>query len=195
MKSLIVCVAGILFFSQQSVAKNKDRWAGLLPVETITLGQPSPRPTVQEVEQLILRLSSKVSKGRAHSLADSLVRWSPLPLLSAAIFMQESGFQDTHVMVVGLDREGHHLTTVYKDMGIAQINAATALEFKCNVDKLIQHNLEEAVRCHSKVLAAKLVLCNHLGEEAASCYNSMNEKPRKEYWSRIKYLMNKGKIK
>lgn len=151
--------------------------------------------TVKTIAASISRLAPK-QKSRATEIATLLMKFSPDPVLSVAIIMQESGFRDVHVMESGLDVTTHEYRSVYKDMGITQINAGTALDFRCDVDKLIQHDLVEAIKCHSRVLSAKLALCRGLGNDIVSrgsCYNSTSDAPRRAYEKHIRFWMNKLK--
>lgn len=118
---------------------------------------------------------------RSDELAHLLTELSPAPLVSVAIIMQESTFRDVHVMEAGFDKQTHEYHEVYKDLGIAQLNAGTIMGFKCNREKIIAHDLKESIRCHSIVLAAKMEMCKALGKNSYSCYNSTIERYRKQY--------------
>jgi hypothetical protein len=132
-----------------------------------------------------------VGQARAAALAALLMRRSPDPALSVAIIMQESAFQDVHTEFAGIDTLTARPAHVVKDLGIAQLNWGTVLEFRCDARKLLDHDLDEAIRCHSLVLHAKLILCSDLGRDAWSCYNSKSAVPRREYARAVRRWLKK----
>lgn len=128
---------------------------------------------------------------RAAELAQLLTQLSPAPMISVAIIMQESSFRDVHVVVEGFDIKTGELTSVYKDLGIAQLNAGTITAFGCNKELIISHDLHESIRCHSVVLAAKMEMCKGLGKSSFRCYNSSIDKYGRVYENAVNKWLKK----
>lgn len=161
-------------FTKKSFRHFRGVEEGLFNAKTDTAAEPHGKSAKENRLAAVQRAIRLLSPSYEHvgNLSQLLVDLSPNPLVSVAILMQESGFRDVHVTVQGFDTRTGELTNVYKDLGIAQINAGTIEGFHCNRSLIIAHDLHESIRCHSIVLAAKMEMCKDLGSVSWRCYNS-----------------------
>lgn len=122
------------------------------------------------------------------------------PYISIAIFSQESLFKNIHRYAeVILEKEicdeeqkcvlDYEIKRVIADVGIAQINPATIRQYKFNIKKLLDFDMDYTIDCHMKILKDKISMCKQLGNDAWSCYHSTSPRLRKEYKRLVERFM------
>jgi len=139
-----------------------------------TLAALNSGPSIRHLTAEELRaLQPDLDLYRAVELSSLLNEYSPDPVLSAAILMQESGLRDVH-------------PSSTQDIGIAQIHEPTAKHYKCNLARLRKHVLSEAIQCHSRILRDKQALCRPaLGKMSFLCYHSIHREKQRVYLRQI----------
>lgn len=141
---------------------------------------------VEALARGLRALQPALTPARSTELSALLHEYSPAPWTSAAILMQESSLKDTHVFKTGYDTGKRKVVRTLFDAGIAQVNVNTAVHHGCNLEGLAGHDTREAIRCHSRVLRAKLDACRQLGVDAWSCYHSATPVFRLKYVADVK---------
>ena len=145
---------------------------------------------IHKIYCAIKKLKPSIKHEVAKPLSDYLYIYSKKynldPMISVSIAMQESSFRNivvTHRGVSIKDIDGP-VQTIVTDIGIFQINAATAKHFKLHISS-IKHDLEYAVAAHFKILSHKQKVCkakfNLPDNEAWGCYHSYTKKQRLKY--------------
>lgn len=113
------------------------------------------------------------------------------PLISVAILAQESSLRNINAKrkytktVHAYCTESECFKTTIEteevtDLSIAQISQATARDYKLDVERLYNLDLEYAIKSHFVILKQKMELCKELAEPW-SCYHSKTEKHRLKY--------------
>lgn len=148
----------------------------------------------------ITKLAPHIDKDFAMDLSNEIYKNSKIyktdPFRSVAIGMAENSFVNRSVEIITIRRETtcssiscevKERKTVLHDVGLFQINDATAEEHNFDIEKL-KIDWKYSVKCHFKVLKSKLKMCSYLGKNAWSCYHSKTEKYRVPYMKRINKL-------
>lgn len=151
----------------------------------------------------IVKLSPLIDRTKAMQLSNTIYKEAKTinldPMISVAILMQESSFKHVNTYKKTESTEEYcsdsyctkNITIIATvvDLGIAQINVRTAVDYKLDLNMLYNRNTEYALKAHFTILKDKVNQCKHLGEEAWSCYHSFTEEHRLRYLELVrKYL-------
>lgn len=79
------------------------------------------------------------------------------------------------------------------DMSMVQINIRTAVAYGLDIQRLYNHDLKYAIDSHFLILKDKMKQCEHLGDQAWSCYHSKTPKYRDRYVDLVSRYMSQGK--
>lgn len=180
----------LLVLASVGAAKAADgtEWLSISP-SGLEAGET--RQLLFTLSQAIEALNPTVPQERAVQLATLLLRWSPDPLISVGIIMQESAFKDGHSGEWEILKTGQPVFRL-RDATVTQINWASATYYGCDLNKLLREDLDEALRCHGVILKRKLVECKPLGREAFGCYHSQTARLRKKYVRAVLQHMRKA---
>lgn len=145
----------------------------------------------------ILKLQPKLEKKWAMRFSNLLVKYAKKskldPWRSLAIAMQESSLKfikRRHTVIIPNTQCQRNQCPAYKtvkaisDVGLFQLHAATVDQYQLNPSRLL-NDLEYMVSTHFMVLLDKIKQCQHLGNEAWSCYHSRTEVLRKRYIRKV----------
>jgi hypothetical protein len=134
----------------------------------------------------IKRQQPSVEDGFAMELSNLINKYSKIykvdPYRSIAIIKQESGFikpvrtQDVLIKI----NDKYEIVEGITDLSIFQFNISTIKNYKLDFERL-QTDLEYATQQHFKLLKEKINTCSNLGNDAWSCYHSINDAARLEY--------------
>lgn len=151
----------------------------------------------------IVELQPRIDKDFAMKVSNMIhknaSRYGLDPMLSVAILNQESSFRNINTFRIEktVTQSCDESTCVKKvieehevvDMGIAQINITTALDFDLDIERLFKLDTAYAIDAHFIILNAKIEMCDHLGDEAWSCYHSATPKHRLKYVKMVSRFM------
>jgi len=150
---------------------------------------------VHKVYCKIVKLQPRIDKARAMEISNLVYHNAKKlginPMISLAILNQENRFRDVNTYHISRDvkevcnGKSCIKTIVEKhtvaDMGIAQINIRTAVDYGFDIQRLYDHDLKYALDCHFAILKSKISMCKKLGNDAWSCYHSKTPEYRLRY--------------
>lgn len=156
------------------------------------------------LECKILRLNPRLTNAEANTLAHKIKtrakKYEIDANLALAILQQESSLQNviTYKTVLTRERfcEARKCYEILKetkeafDMGIAQININTAVNYKLDLDKLFNKDVDYTLDSFFIILQDKMKMCYHLGKESFSCYHSINSPYRELYVELVSRYLN-----
>lgn len=121
------------------------------------------------------------------------------PNLALAILQQESALSNviTYKTVITKERfcENRRCFEIIKevkeafDIGIAQININTAVNYKLDLNRLFNRDVDYTLDSFFLILKDKMKMCYYLGKESFSCYHSINSPYRELYVEMVKRYM------
>ena len=143
----------------------------------------------------IVKLQPRINKAKAMKISNIIYTKAKSigidPMISVAILNQENRFRDVNTyqidrkVVEKCDKKmcTKVITEVHRvaDMGIAQINIKTAVDYGFDIKRLYDHDLEYALEVHFAILKSKIKMCKSLGNDAWSCYHSKTQEHRLKY--------------
>lgn len=143
----------------------------------------------------IIKLQPRIDKVKAMKISNIVYTNAKAigidPMVSIAILNQENRFRDENTyhierkVIEKCDKKmcTKTVTEIYKvaDMGIAQINIKTAIDYGFDIKRLYDHDLEYALKAHLTILKSKIKMCKKLGADAWSCYHSKTPIHRLKY--------------
>jgi hypothetical protein len=158
---------------------------------------------VHKIYCKIVKLQPWIDKDFAMEVSDMIHKGAKKygldPMVSVAILNQESSFRNINTFHIEktITQSCNESKCVKKvieehevvDMGIAQINITTALHFDLDIERLFKLDTAYAIESHFIILSSKVRTCDHLGEEAWSCYHSVTPKHRLKYVKDVSRFM------
>jgi len=124
---------------------------------------------IHKIYCAIKTIKPSVKSSFAFQLSNYIAKYASLhgtnPLRTVAIIAQESMFRNINTAI---------------DIGLYQINIATATEYKIDITRL-QEDLEYATEQHILLLKRKKGYCSALGLEDWTCYHSKTPVHREAY--------------
>lgn len=152
----------------------------------------------------IIKLQPTINKAFALKLSNKIYRkakkYKMNPFLSLAIINQESSLRNLNSFKRSVIGETTHCstyqcfkTTVIRqeilDLGITQINVASAKYYGFDIDKLAALNIDYALEAHFVILKEKIRECSRFGDTAWACYHSATPKHREKYIKAVRRFL------
>ena len=143
----------------------------------------------------IVKLQPRINKAKAMKISNIIYRHATAigvnPMVSVAILNQENRFRNVNTYQIDrkvVEECGEKMcsktiveTHKVVDMGIAQINIRTAVDYGFDIKRLYDHDVEYALEAHFIILKSKIRMCSKLGVDAWSCYHSATPEYRLKY--------------
>ena len=138
----------------------------------------------------IKRLKPKMTYEKAMELSNVFYKSAKKyevsnPIRSVAIAMQETSFnlhksRSQNVIVFSEDMSDYKIVRGYSDICMFQFHVDTIVNEKLDPIRL-KTDSDYCIEQHFKLLKKKMKVCQHLKEEAWTCYHSKTYKLRKRY--------------
>jgi len=184
-------------------------------ISTTALSSPQkPNCTTHKIYCALYKLSPTLDRRYLMKMSNLIYKYSKQyklsPLLSVAIFMQESSLgtfkhRKDKLLIktktcitepIQFDYSSH-CTEKYEvvrgisDAGVWMFSINTIVEYDMDIDRVI-NDLDYSTEWHFKILKKKIKLCKkRYGDQAWGCYNSATKKYHARYVKLVKKWLNK----
>lgn len=143
----------------------------------------------------IVEFNPRIDRSEAMNLSNKIYAKAKLngvnPELALAILMHETGLRNINTYKTSTKvtesctktmctKTTTEVSNVF-DMGIAQINIGTAVDYGFDIERLYKLDMDYALDCYFVILKSKMKMCADLGDKAWSCYHSTTENYRLIY--------------